>query len=311
VVVDTTPKQGLSLPCNRASNLKFIHFPFGTMPAPDFIVIGGQKCGTTWLRYHLRQHPGVYVPTNEAQFFNRSQNLAKGQDWYESFFSKAGPNQVVGDKSPDYLWTTSDGARSHIAGSHERIHELYPDMKLVVTLRNPVNRAVSALNHFIRRGHISPLYGIDALLFGAEHARIEGLGIIEKGFYYRELRCYLDLFPADQVLLLVFEEDILQTPQRTLTRLYDFIGVDPSVEMTDLDRKRGEHYLSLLGLLLQYYVLPKDLVKLLDRPLPSAKLNPSPDNVLRLYEIYEEENEKLFELIGRRPASWVPHSGPS
>ena len=281
------------------------------MPAPDFIIIGGQKCGTTWLRYHLRRHPQVHVPTKEAQFFNRRHRLARGQSWYESFFETAAPDQIVGDKSPDYLWTTSDGTRNHIAGSHERIHDMYPDMKLVVTLRNPVNRAVSALNHFIRRGHISPLYGIDALLFGDEQSRVEGLGIIEKGFYYRELRRYLDLFDSDQILLFLFEEDILQAPQRTLRRLYDFIGADPSVGTADLDRKQGEHYLSLLGLLLQYYLLPKDLVKLLDRPLPSTKLNPSPDNVLRLYDLYEEENEKLFELIGRRSASWLRRTTPS
>ncbi len=119
------------------------------------------------------------------------------------------------------------------------------------------------------------------------------------------------MFDPDQILLFLFEEDILQAPQRTLQRLYDFIGADASVEKADLDRKRGEHYLSLLGLLLQYYLLPKDLVKLLDRPLPSTKLNPSPDNVLRLYDLYEEENEKLFELIGRRPASWLRRTTPS
>jgi hypothetical protein len=280
------------------------------MPAPDFIIIGGQKCGTTWLRYHLRQHPQVTVPTKEAQFFNRRHRLARGQSWYESFFQPEHPGQIVGDKSPDYLWTTADGARNHIAGSHERIHEMYPDMKLIVTLRNPVNRAVSALNHFIRRGHISPLYGIDELLFGDEQSRIEGLGIIEKGFYERELRRYLDLFDRDQLLIFLFEDDILQSPRETLRRLYEFVGVDAEVGDADLERERGEHYLSLLGLLLQYYLLPKDLVKLLDRPIPSTKLHPSPDNVLRLYDIYEAKNEKLFDLLGRRPESWLRSSAP-
>jgi len=280
------------------------------MPAPDFIIIGGQKCGTTWLRYHLRQHPQVTVQTKEAQFFNRRHRLARDRSWYESFFQREAPGQVIGDKSPDYLWTTSDGARNHIAGSHERIHEMYPDMRLIVTLRNPVNRAVSALNHFIRRGHLSPLYGIDELLFGDEQSRIEGLGIIEKGFYARELRPYLDLFDRDQLLIFLFEDDILQAPRETLRRLYEFVGVDAEVDDADLERERGEHYLSLLGLLLQYYLLPKDLVKLLDRPIPSTKLHPSPDNVLRLYEIYETENEKLFDLIGRRPASWLRTTAP-
>lgn len=295
----------------RKSTNVFGSLVFATMPAPDFIIIGGQKCGTTWLRYHLRQHPQVYVPTKEAQFFNRKQHLAKGRDWYESFFGSASPNQVVGDKSPDYLWTTSDGARNHVAGSHERIHEMYPDVKLVVTLRNPVNRAVSALNHLFRRGHVTPIYGVDSLLFGDKQSLIEGRGVIEKGFYYRELCQYLDLFDSDQMLVLLFEEDILQSPQKTLRRLYEFVGVPSDIDTSDLGREQGEHYLSLLGLLLQYYVLPKDLVKVLDRPLPPAKLNPSPDSVLRLYDIYEQENEKLFDLLGRRPASWFRTTAPA
>lgn len=280
------------------------------MPAPDFIIIGGQKCGTTWLRHHLRQHPRVYVPTKEAQFFNRRHRLARGRSWYESFFQKAASSQIVGDKSPDYLWTTSDGARNHIEGSHERIHEMYPDAKLVVALRNPVNRAVSALNHLFRRGHVTPLYGVDSLLFGDKQSLIEGRGVLEKGFYYRELCRYLELFDRQQLLILLFEADILQSPQRTLQRLYKFIGVTPDVEETNLERKRGKHYLSLPGLLLQYYLLPKDLAKLLDWPLPPTKLHPSPDNVLRLYDLYEEENEKLFDLIGRRPESWLRTTAP-
>jgi hypothetical protein len=280
------------------------------MPVPDFIIIGAQKSGTTWLRHHLRQHPDVFVPVDEAQFFNKRHRYAKGQAWYESLFGDAAPGQVIGDKTPDYLWTTSDGAKQHVAGTHERIHDLYPDVKLVVTLRNPVNRAVSALNHFIRRGHVSPLYRIDDLLFGDKQFAVEGRGIIERGFYYQQLRAYLDLFDREQMLILILEEDIFQSPRETLQRLYEFLGVDPAESETDLDRKQGEHYLSLLGLLLQYYLLPKDLVELIDRPLPATKLNPSPDNVLRLYDLYEEENEKLFDLLGRRPESWLASTAP-
>jgi hypothetical protein len=80
--------------------------------------------------------------------------------------------------------------------------------------------------------------------------------------------------------------------------------VAPETDRADLDRKQGEHYLSLLGLLLQYYLLPKDLVKLLDRPLPSTKLNPSPDAVLRLYDLYASPNEDLFDLLDRRSEAW-------
>lgn len=280
------------------------------MPAPDFIIIGTQKGGTTWLRHHLRHHPEVFVPIDEAQFFNKRHRFAKGTDWYESLFRDAEPNQVVGDKTPDYLWTTSNGAKQHVAGSHERIYDAYPDTKLVVTLRNPVNRAVSALNHFIRRGHVSPLHGIDALLFGDKQSEVEGRGIIERGFYFRQLEAYLRLFDRDQILVLILEEDIFRSPRETLRRLYRFLGIEEDVKKTELDRKQGDHYLSLPGLLLQYYLLPKAVVQLLDRPLPSIKLHPSPDTVLRLYDLYEEKNKKLFDLLGRRPSSWLRSTAP-
>lgn len=63
-------------------------------------------------------------------------------------------------------------------------------------------------------------------------------------------------------------------------------------------------------MLLQYYLLPKDLVGFLDRPLGSTKLHPSPNGVLRLYDYYRQENEKLFDLLGRRPTSWLQHTSP-
>lgn len=279
------------------------------MPTPDFLVIGAQKGGTTWLRHHLRAHPAVSMPESEVHFFDKAHHFSNGHDWYEAHFQDAAPNQTIGEKTPDYLWTTRDGAEGHRAGSHERIHDLYPETKLIVVLRNPVNRAVSALNHLIRTGRISPLHPVDELLFG-DHQATAAHGVLAKGFYFRQLQAYLDCFDREQMLILLFEDDVLGASQKTLRRLYEFIGVDPSVPATNTERQQGEHYLSLLGLLLQYYVLPEDLVKLLDRPLPATKLNPSPDGVLRLYNLYKEENEKLFGLLGRKPPSWLPTMAP-
>lgn len=280
------------------------------MPHPDFLIIGAQKGGTTWLRHHLRAHPSVFVPESEVHFFDKAHHFSKGRDWYESHFQAARPDQTIGEKTPDYLWTTSDGAENHRAGAQKRIHDLHPDVKLIATLRNPVNRAVSALNHLIRTQRVSPLHKVDDLLFGDMQDVVDSHGVLAKGLYYRQLRTYLDLFDPDQMMILIFEEDILGTPYETLRRLYTFIDVQPDVEKSEPAQTRGEHQRSLLGLLLQYYLLPKDLVGLLDRPLPSTKLHPSPDGVLRLYDFYREENEKLFDLLGRRPASWLRTTTP-
>jgi len=275
------------------------------MPTPDFLVIGAQKGGTTWLRHHLRAHPEVFMPASEVHFFDKVHHFSKKRGWYESHFQPADAGQTIGEKTPDYLWTTSDGAEGHRAGAHKRTQDLYPEMKLIVVLRNPVNRAVSALNHLMRTGRISPLRQVDKLLFGDAQATPSAHGVLAKGFYFRQLQSYLDCFDREQLLVLLFEDDVLGAPEQTLQRLYEFVGVDPDVEMDEPDQERGGHRLSLLGLLLQYYVLPKDLVQLVDRPLPATKRHPSPDGVLRLYDLYAEENEKLFDLLGRRASSWL------
>jgi hypothetical protein len=280
------------------------------MPAPDFLVIGAQKGGTTWLRHHLRAHPAVFMPESEVHYFDKAHHFSKGRDWYESHFRPAAAGQTIGEKTPDYLWTTRDGAEGHRAGAHERIHELYPETKLIVTLRNPVNRAVSALNHLIRTGRISPLRQIDELLFGDAQSIPRAHGVIEKGDYFRQLQSYFECFDREQVLVLLFEDDVLGAPQQTLRRLYEFIGVEADIDLDEPDQERGRHRLSLLGLLLQHYVLPKGLARLLDRPLPATKRHPSPDGVLRLYDRYQDENEKLFDLIGRQPASWRRTTAP-
>lgn len=280
------------------------------MSAPDFLVIGAQKSGTTWLRHHLRAHPAIFMPESEVHFFDKSHHFAKGPDWYESHFRPAAQDQVIGEKTPEYLWATDDGAEKHQAGAHKRIYNLYPETKLIAVLRNPVNRAVSSLNHMIRTGRLSPLSRIDELLVGDKRAVPAAHGVFAKGFYFRQLQQYLRYFDREQMLVLLFEDDVLGTPRRTLRRLYEFIGVDPDVPVDNPDQKRGEQHLSLLGLLLQYYLLPKDVVELLDRPLPPTKLCPSPDAVLRLYDLYEEENEKLFNLIDRRSLPWLRTTTP-
>ena len=72
-----------------------------TQTTPDFIIIGAQKSGTTWLVDMLRDHEGVFIPRDEVHFFNG--HFDKGIDWYASHFNEASKNQCIGEKTPDYL----------------------------------------------------------------------------------------------------------------------------------------------------------------------------------------------------------------
>ncbi len=278
------------------------------MPSPDFLIIGAQKSGSSWLATHLGRQPDVYMPDSEVHFFDKAYHFEKGPTWYEAHFSGAGPDQRVGEKTPDYLWTTSDGAEGHRADVHERIHTLYPNAKLLVTLRNPVQRAISALNHLIRTGRISPLESADALLLGPKKHLTQPHGVLRKGFYHEQIQAYLERFDRDQFLFLIFEEDIIAHPENTLSRLRSFLGLsaDFSADEAALSRKVNAHGLSAFGLLLRYYTpLPRLVVKGIDLPFPAHKITPSHDVILRLYDLYADANERLFDFLGRRPASWL------
>ena len=278
------------------------------MPAPNFLIIGAQKSGSSWLASHLGHHPSVYMPDSEVHFFDKAPHFEKGQTWYEAHFADAEAGQLIGEKTPDYLWTTSDGAEGHRAGAHERIHAMYPNAKLLVTLRNPVQRAVSALNHLIRTGRISPMESADALLTGPKKHLTRPHGVLRKGFYHEQIQAYLEWFDHDQFLFLVFEEDIIAHPEDTLSRLRSFLGLsaDFPADATALNRKVNAHRLSAFGLLLRYYTpLPRLVVKGLDLPFPAHKITPSHDVMLRLYDLYADANERLFDFLGRRPPSWL------
>ena len=144
---------------------------------PTFLVIGAQKCGTTWLGKMLCQHPQVCGPAKkELHFFNKPENYQKGLKWYIRQFSTVPCAKATGEFTPNYFWTY-DGNKTMcdqniLEDIPKLVHDFNPDMKLILLIRNPVNRAISAYYHHIRKGRISPhekildvkdIYGIQSM----------------------------------------------------------------------------------------------------------------------------------------------------
>jgi hypothetical protein len=274
------------------------------MTLPNFLIIGAQKAGSSWLAANLRDHPEVFMPTGEIHFFDKGHNFRKGIDWYQRYFEGAGDAKAIGEKTPDYLWANGEGAEGHLPEVHRNVHSVLSDAKLIVLIRNPVNRAISAVNHIVRSGRISPFLDIDDLLLGEQRQLMDEHGVIDYGFYHRQIMAYRDYFPAEQMLILVFEEDVVSDPSGGLKRCCEFLEVDPGFSFPNKDSKKNEHKASLFGLALAYYLpFGKRLVRLID-PLKPHTQRPAPDTRRRLQEIYRAENEKLFELLGRRIDSW-------
>ncbi len=184
--------------------------PTGTVCAahlPDFLGLGALKAGTSYLDAMLRDHPATWLPpaVKEVEFFNR--HYDRGPEWYEQQFRGA-DGRACGEVSPQYLF---DG---RVAG---RIRDLVPDARLIVSVRNPVHRAYSQYKHWVQetayRGSFED--------FLREHP-----GAVERGRYLSLLRPYLDQFPREQILVIVFE-DLVSRPADTIGAVYRFIGVDP------------------------------------------------------------------------------------
>jgi hypothetical protein len=109
---------------------------------PDFLVLGTQKGGTTTLHHLLRQHPDVFLPSvKEVHFF--SLHYGKGAAWYGEHFRGAQPQQRCGEITPYYLFHPE---------APGRIHQLLPKARLIILLRDPVERLLSQYFHSRRLG---------------------------------------------------------------------------------------------------------------------------------------------------------------
>jgi hypothetical protein len=173
----------------------------------DFLIIGGAKCATTWLQKSLCANHGVFMPAPELHYFSREHH--RGRDWYNAQFSDAGPGDIVGEKSNSYL------TEAHAA---ERIAASFPEVRLIVQMRDPVARAYSDYCMLIRRGEVSRdiRRHLDPDVAAAER-------FLDDGRYAHHLDRFLRLFPAEQILFLAYE-DIAPQAERQLERAARHIG---------------------------------------------------------------------------------------
>jgi Sulfotransferase domain len=209
---------------------------FGTVtargrPLPDFLVLGAQKAGTTALYAYLRWHPGITGPSwKEVSFFDR--HWWRGVRWYRGQFPLRSRGRLVGEASPSYLFHPL---------APERARAVVPDARLVVVLRDPVDRAYSQYQHEVALGR-EPLSFEDAL--AAEEGRTRGEverlvadprafshewwdhTYAARGLYAEQLERWLAMFPRDQ-LLVVTSDDLGKRPAETYASILSFLGAAP------------------------------------------------------------------------------------
>ncbi len=176
----------------------------------NFIGVGAQKSGTSWVYACLYEHPEICAPIKEIHFFSRPR-FSEGKEWYEQHFRNCDPGKIRGEFSTSYLYAKE---------ASNRIHDYYPGVKVIAILRNPIERAYSQYRNAIKAGEIT-----EALSF-EEYADREP-SVREQGLYAEQLDRYLALFPREQLLICIYE-DIKKDSVGFMKRIYQFLGVDDS-----------------------------------------------------------------------------------
>jgi Sulfotransferase domain len=244
-------------------------------PLPDFLVLGAQKAGTTALYEYLRRHPQMTGPSwKEVSFFDR--HWARGESWYRGNFPNLARTRgkLVGEASPSYVFHPL---------APQRVQEVVPEARLIVLVRNPVDRALSQYNHEVALGR-EPLPFEEAL--EAEEERLGGEQermaadpryfsrewwshtYKARGRYADQLERWLPVFPREQLLVLP-TDDLGSDPAQAHAQVLEFLGASP---------QRLDSY-----------------PRVYEREYEPMK----PETREQLAAEFEEPNRRLYELLGR------------
>jgi hypothetical protein len=183
---------------------------------PTFAYIGTSKAGSTWLFNALAGHPDVFLASNKGLYFF-DQHVDRGPQWYLDHFRSAGDAVAAGEISHSYLSSPEAAAR---------IAEFNPGMRLLVCLREPVDRAFSDYLDLVKNAQFD----------GSFSAALEQFPrLLARGRYATHLQRYLDVFPREQVHVSLFD-DLRADPQAYADGVFDFLGVR-RVELPPADLK--------------------------------------------------------------------------
>ncbi len=229
----------------------------------NFVCIGAQKAGTTTLADILSGHSDICIPPiKETKYFLFDEDYAKGKSFYDSYFSNYTGQKAIGEFDPDYLLYPFTA---------QRIKEtLGADVKIIVVLRNPADRAFSHYLMTKRKGleqndFENALKAEAGRKTDIKMRKIYAYG--ERGMYGKQIEAFMEVFPAKNFLFLVFEEDFLKNRSQTIERVQQFLEVPVTSLNVDIhSNEAGEAKNEALNELVRK---PNFAKKLLKAILPS------------------------------------------
>ncbi|MFC1550445.1 sulfotransferase domain-containing protein [Candidatus Neomarinimicrobiota bacterium] len=201
---------------------------------PNFIIVGPPKAGTTSLWRYCSEHPDIFMcPTKEPQYFSYNpRNLTFEQ--YKALFIGHNDEKAIGEASVYYLWYQD---------SPKKIKACIPNCKIVIMLRNPVDRLYSAYLHRKRVGISTEsfkMYIENPKIEKKRNLMYENQTVNKFKSYYEGIKNYTDLFGRENLFIGMYD-DFHSKPKEFIKSLYNFLGVDDSF-LPDLSRKYNISY---------------------------------------------------------------------
>lgn len=301
---------------------------------PDFLIIGAGKSGTTSLDNYLKQHPDIYISARkEPNFYGYELNTAKDFEGspelnhysnsitnlsdYLKLFEPAALTQLKGETSNTYMY------HKHAA---ERIKHYNPEIRLIAVLRQPAERLFSRFLHLAREDRLPSANFEDCL--DRESIWWQRNDLIKEGFYGKHLSKFYNLFRADQIKVILYDE-MRNDPDNTLKHIFDFLGIvdNINIDFSIEYNKSGFIKNKAVDALIGQNSRPKEFIKRLlpemlfnsikNAQLVQKKLNkargknlerPKLSSALKAkltHEVYKEDILKLSKLINKDLKHWL------
>lgn len=276
---------------------------------PNFIGIGVQKGGTSWLYKQLLQHPEIFVPEHRKEIHFFDEYYDRKMEWYIKWFRNA-DRKAIGEITPNYIYDEN---------VPKKIHESFPDIKFIVMLRHPVERAFSHYQMIFQSGEGQKYEGFDDFMARHPHGK-------KRGFYGKQLQRWFQFFKPEQFLILVSDEIFANENgiDDCFKNVSDFLNVDPELFDKDLAQNPvgkartvpANNHLAKLAQKTRIFLRDNDLDFIasglkkagLTRQLFSkktSKVNPlTPEQKNRWVKEYQEDIRLLESLLGRSFPNW-------
>jgi len=289
---------------------------------PNFIIVGAPKAGTTSLYHYLSEHPEVFMSEpKEVNYFSKIEIEQQGlyyQDFkakdlksYEAIFNSVSNEIAIGEGSVSYLFYPE---------TPKKIKATIPDVKIIILLRDPIERAHSHYLMDFRMGLVNLSFE-EIVYKTSDHKKIDLFyqQYIELGLYYKQIKRYIDTFGNAQIKIFL-QEDLKNNTEKVIFDLYSFLDIDNSI-IIDTNQQHNAFSMPKNKVIHQLY--SSYIIRSLIKTIFTEKIKEKIKNIFferkkkpklnyktkeYLQKIYFEDIKKLESLINQDLSQWYKES---